>query len=135
MGNFDHPSFLEVSTDRMEQELSPQESASASTETEFVSLQCKPDHVLDSIELSRTVVDDHLIPAGFRKNVTRIASGPSKDCSTDFPHDLMASKFKRISRILVLSLDLNDLPFAPSSITFLLSRLTTTQRGRKEGEA
>jgi pimeloyl-ACP methyl ester carboxylesterase len=91
MNKFDRPFFGKVSSDRMEQVLYPPGTclhvyrngvgfAATYTACDF----------FDTIEFSRTMVDDHLIPSGYHKAFLELLRDHRKDFRADFPHDLMA---------------------------------------------
>ena len=93
MSKFDRPFFTGVSNDRMKQVLYPPGTC-IHVYRDGVSFfatytACS---FFDSIEFSRTMVDDHLIPTGYHTSFLGLLRNYRKDFRADFPHDLMALK-------------------------------------------
>jgi pimeloyl-ACP methyl ester carboxylesterase len=91
MTKLDRPLFGEVSKDRMKQVLYPPGTCiHVYRDGVGFAATYTPCSFFDSIDFSRTMVDDHLIPTGYHRSFLELLRDNRKDLGASFQHDLMA---------------------------------------------
>lgn len=91
MDTYSRPFFKEVQLDRVEQVLYPPGNCiHVFRDGVGFSATYTPCSFFDSIDISRTMVDDHLIDTGYHKSFVNLLRDYRKDLNADFQHNLMA---------------------------------------------